>query len=84
MQVLFALLQSQRDSIIQPSVDAQRLRWVNVTKDFPTLKGLYGRSHRFDSTLLGLIFFSPITRRSPISSANAGLNDLIPLGFSGS
>jgi hypothetical protein len=31
-----------------------------------------------------LLPFYFVTRRSPISSANAGLNDLIPLGFSGS
>jgi hypothetical protein len=78
------------DSIVQPSVDGpsrtgeERLRWVRVPQNFPTLKGLHRRSRQFDSTLSGLLPFCFVTRRSPISSANAGLNDLIPLGFSGS
>jgi hypothetical protein len=46
--------------IIQPSVDAQRLRWVCVPKNF---------------NLSGLFIYVSITRRSPIASGNAGLND---------
>jgi hypothetical protein len=44
-------------------------------KKFPTLKGLHRRSRQIDSTLSGLLPICFATRRSPISSANAGLND---------
>jgi hypothetical protein len=35
----------------------------------------------FDSTLSELNFFFNATRRSRISSVNAGLSDLIPAGY---
>jgi hypothetical protein len=64
---------------------------MQVMRANPFLPGLpvttitrFQKQPLLQTSLKGLILFSPITRRSPISSANAGLNDLIPLGFSGS
>ena len=47
----------------------EELPWVLVQTKYATLTGLYR--------------FSTNTRRSPIASANTGLNDSIPLGLSG-
>jgi len=47
---------------------------------FSTLKELDQVFRRPDTTLSELLSFPLTTQRSPISSANAGLNDSAPLG----
>jgi hypothetical protein len=68
-------VESQRDS----NHSAQGWRAATTlgqsSKKFSTPTGLYRRLSLTDSTLSGLLPFYFTTRRSPISSANAGLND---------
>ena len=49
--VRFLPYQSQRDWIIQPSIDAQRLRRVSVPKQIPTSTGLHHHIAPDDATL---------------------------------
>lgn len=69
--------ESQRDSIIQPSVDGpsqaveERLRWVNVPPIPSTLKGLNQTGVSIDATPMGLFHFgllpgvvAPLQRRA--------------------
>ena len=76
-----AIVESQRDSIIQPKVARNELPWVGDPQVPTTLKGLRLLPPPFDPTPLGLISFWSSTQRRPTPSSNAGLIDEIPLGF---
>jgi hypothetical protein len=76
-----AIVESQRDSVIQPQVARNELPWVGDTQIPTTLKGLRLSVPPFDPTPLGLISFWWSTQRRPTPSCNAGLIDRIPLGL---
>ena len=72
--------ESQRDSIFQPSVGAQRLRWVIVPNQYQLHRSCITVHRALIQLLRSRISFSRFTQPSRISSVNAGLDDFIPLG----
>jgi len=65
--------------IHQPRVGATRLPWETVPTNSSTLKELNQIHHRTDATPSDLFAIQSPTQRSPIASANVGLNDSTPL-----
>src|SRR6266568_9387061 len=71
----------ERIAIIQPSVDAERLRWVNVPNDSSTLKGLNHSTARrgLIQSFQGWYVGGSFTQGS--SPRNPRLDDFHPVGM---